>query len=404
MSVSGSDRLHGLDAVRGFALLLGVVFHAAASFTPGLPWMIVDNQPSETLGWIFYVSHVFRMSAFFLIAGFFAHMSFHRLGAKAFIRDRAKRIGLPLVVGWIVLFPLTMAAIIWAVYVTNGGSLPKGPPPAMPGPAPFPLTHLWFLYVLILLYVAALAVRGMVALVDRGGDIRRAADKVVEILVRNPLGMVVLAAPLAVAFYAQPNWLMALGIPTPDQSLIPNIPAAVGFGTAFGFGWLLHRQVGLIRLWEGRWMMNLVLALALSVGGRLLLTKEAGLSPEMLKLAGAACYTLAIWSWIFAFIGLALRFMSGFSPVRRYIADASYWIYLIHLPLVIALQVAVSRLDWHWAVKFAVIMGVAFPLMFASYHLLVRRSFIGAILNGRKAPRPEKPSAQPLAQPQQDPA
>ena len=37
--------------------------------------------------------------------------------------------------------------------------------------------------------------------------------------------------------------------------------------------------------------------------------------------------------------------------------------------------------------KFAVILGVAFPLMFASYQLLVRHSFIGAILNGPRESR-----------------
>lgn len=30
----GTDRFHHLDALRGFALLLGVVFHAAQSFIP----------------------------------------------------------------------------------------------------------------------------------------------------------------------------------------------------------------------------------------------------------------------------------------------------------------------------------------------------------------------------------
>jgi hypothetical protein len=83
-------------------------------------------------------------------------------------------------------------------------------------------------------------------------------------------------------------------------------------------------------------------------------------------------------------ICLALRFLSGFSRARRYIADASYWLYLVHLPIVMALQVAVSRLDWPWPVKFAAILLIAFPLLFASYQLLVRYSVIGAALNGRR--------------------
>ena len=71
-----------------------------------------------------------------------------------------------------------------------------------------------------------------------------------------------------------------------------------------------------------------------------------------IRLAGAICYALAIWTTTFAAIGLALRFLSGFSPTRRYLADASYWLYLIHLPILMALQVAVSHLDWPWPIKF----------------------------------------------------
>jgi glucan biosynthesis protein C len=50
-----------------------------------------------------------------------------------------------------------------------------------------------------------------------------------------------------------------------------------------------------------------------------------------------------------------------------------------------ALQVAVSRLDWSWPAKFAAILAVGFPVMFAGYQLLVRYSVIGAVLNGRRA-------------------
>src|SRR5438034_8874258 len=108
------------------------------------------------------------------------------------------------------------------------------------------------------------------------------------------------------------------------------------------------------------------------------------------RLAYAVAYALAMWTWTFAVIGLALRFLSDHSPARRYIADSSYWLYLVHLPLVIALQAMVSRLDWPWEFKIVVILAAAFSLMFASYQLMVRHSFIGAVLNGRRAPRPAK--------------
>jgi glucans biosynthesis protein C len=80
--------------------------------------------------------------------------------------------------------------------------------------------------------------------------------------------------------------------------------------------------------------------------------------------------------------------LSAFSAARRYVADASYWLYLIHLPIVMALQVLVSPLDWPWPTKFATILLVAIPVMFVSYQLLVRYSVIGAALNGRRIRKP----------------
>ena len=94
---------------------------------------------------------------------------------------------------------------------------------------------------------------------------------------------------------------------------------------------------------------------------------------------------MAIWTTTFAVIGLvALRFLSGFSAASRYIADSSYWLYLIHLPIVMALQVVVSPLDWPWPLKFAAILLIALPVMLVSYQVLVRYSVIGAVLNGRR--------------------
>ena len=90
-----AERLHALDAVRGFALLAGVVLHASMSFLPGLGaqgWPIADNSPSVALGLAFYVIHTFRMTTFFLIAGFFGRMLLHRDGVRAFVSNRTTRV------------------------------------------------------------------------------------------------------------------------------------------------------------------------------------------------------------------------------------------------------------------------------------------------------------------------
>ena len=162
------------------------------------------------------------------------------------------------------------------------------------------------------------------------------------------------------------------------------------FGSAFGFGWLLQRQPALLQHWATRWPLHLAIALLATIG----CLWHAGLAPRLVPatrdiadLAYALAYAIAGWSWTFALVGLGLRFLSGHNRVRRYLADASYWIYLAHLPLVMALQVAMSRVQWPWFVEFALTLAVAMALLLISYDLFVRNGFIGAWLNGRRKPR-----------------
>ena len=384
------ERLHALDAVRGGALLLGIVLHATLSFIPSpiRIWIIQDSHPSMTLGVLFFTIHVFRMTTFFLIAGFFGHMSFHRRGAGAYIKDRLQRIALPLLVGWPIVFAAMVAVVFWAASYPNGGPVPGAPrwPPVLPA---FPLTHLWFLYVLLELYAATLVLRYGVAWLDQRGRIRAGVDRLVGLVMRSWLAPAIPAVPIGIALNLDPTWVGWFGVRTPDQSLVTNLQAVIGFGTAFGFGWLLHRQVDLIRIWERRWLLNLVLAVVV-IAASFVLASVPRPRPDTIRFAGATCYALAIWTTTFAVIGVALRFLSGFSATWRYLADASYWLYVIHLPIVMALQVAVSSLDWPWPVKFAMILLVSVPVMLASYQFLVRHTFIGAVLNGRRMPRPEK--------------
>ncbi|MBR1087888.1 acyltransferase family protein [Bradyrhizobium manausense] len=391
---SASERLHALDALRAIALLLGIVLHAAMSFVWASPrfWIIQDIHPSLILNLLSFTIHVFRMTTFFLMAGFFARMSFRRRGSLGFVRDRLQRIALPLVIGWPLVYVPIALIVIWAANFPNGGPL-QGASGWMPALPNFRLTHLWFLYVLLELYVAMLLLRGVIVRLDASGALRALIDRLFASAIRNPLAPLVLAIPFGIAFWLDPRWGYSMEVRTPDQSLITNAQAWICFGTAFGVGWLLHRRVDLLRLIERRWLAHLLLAIVLILtcfvlAGVMISAPGAPKLPysfATLRLVAIVLYASAIWVTTFAAIGLVLRFMSGFSPTWRYLADASYWLYLIHIPIVMALQVALSQFDWPGLVKFAIILVVALPPMLASYHLLVRFTFIGAVLNGRRA-------------------
>lgn len=391
------DRLHGLDALRGTALLLGVVLHATMSFFPVQIWMVQDSQTSPMASGVFFAIHLFRMTSFFLIAGLFAHMMLHRRGWLGFARDRFSRIAGPLFGMWWLVFPAIVAVVIWMAAINNGGTLPAdGPPPPGFTVESFPLTHLWFLWVLLIFYAVMLIVRLPFALLDRNGSWGRAVDRITGAMT-GPWSPALLAAPLALGLYLHPAWIPFFGVPTPDTGLVPNVAALTGFGTAFGFGFLLDRRRDLLGRIERLWLPLTVIAL---IAGGATLVMLGGLVPTLepvidpaLKAPLAAVYALAVFALTLAAVALSLRFLSGYSAVRRYLADSSYWVYIVHLPLVMVGQVLVLDLNLPWWAKLAVMLTGVMAISLGSYELLVRHSFIGAWLNGRKVPRRHRQTA-----------
>ncbi|MEQ1490470.1 MAG: acyltransferase family protein [Terricaulis sp.] len=387
--VAVGERYHALDAVRGGVLILGVFFHATLSFLPGQQmWIVMDASRSMELSVLFFALHTFRMTVFFLLAGFFGRLLLERLGVGAFVMNRAKRIAIPLAMFWPIVLTAFIAVLIWAAVQANGGVAPEGPPPPPLTVETFPLLHLWFLYVLLIFYAVALALRGVVHLIDRKGTMRSGlVDPVVRFL--TGLGApLLMAIPVAVALYFKPNWMMWFGIPTPDTGLVPNTAALVAYGLAFSIGWLMNRQPQILQRWSERWAIYLLPAIGATAGALVLAGGPAPAiamaEPGTTSAIVAALYGFAGWAWTIAIIGFAVRHLAGHSPVRRYLADASYWIYIVHLPILIALQTLIAPYPYPWFVKYPLILAVAFAIMLASYQLIVRYSWIGSILNGKK--------------------
>lgn len=398
-----NERLHAMDAVRAFALLAGVALHASMAYLPGMPNFVLTPAPehakSAGMAIMFFAIHVFRMTTFFMIAGFFARQMLMSKGVAGFAKNRLVRILVPLLAGWPLVILTITGLWIWGSVIAFH-TLPKPPAPAAHQPLlAFPLTHLWFLYVLLELYLATLLLRGLVVMVDRKGRLRAAAGGLFAGLVRSGLAPILFAVPVAALLFRAPDWTPWFGIPTPDSSLIAGPASALAFFLAFSGGWLLNRRIELLRTLAARWLLNLVLAVGL--GGAVLALSgptpvQALAHPPAYPLLQALAYVAASWSSAFALIGLAARFLHRPSSAVRYVADASYWIYVAHLPLVYALNIAVSGLAWSAEAKFALVVSVAVPLLLASYQLFVRYSFIGAVMNGRRQ-RPGKASVKEAA-------
>lgn len=387
--MSETDRLHGLDATRALALILGILLHATMSFLPdarAVGWPFPDVSSSRTLDAALFAIHIFRMTLFYVIAGYFARLAFHRKGFSDFVADRAMRIGVPLIVGWVVLLPLIFAVMSWAS--TKPGVQAYRIPAESPGSG-VPLIHLWFLYLLLWLYALSFTLRAIFAtLLDRSGTWRKFIDRRLQMLVSTLIAPVVFAVPLSVCLYLADWWFMKMGIPTPERGLVPNVPALVGYGVAFQVGWVMQRQLKLLDILRDQSWKYLVAAVALTattwVMAEPLPRYAVAETSPWFRATYATCYAVAGWCWSFGLIGWAVRYFSHASESVRYVADASYWMYLAHLPLVWALQVWVMNWPLHWSIKFTLIVSVTIVVLLVSYRFLVRSTFIGAVLSGSR--------------------
>jgi len=333
------------------------------------------------------------METFFLLAGFLGHVTYHRKGAGAFVRSRFFRIVVPFVIGWPILRPLLVSGwIMGAASLRGDYSLWTGLRGGFETMGNFRTgifngTHLWFLYYLAMITALTLVFRAVVkATGSWQAALERGADAFVAWLANSPFGLPVLVVPTAVALWFMQYW----GMDTPDQSLRPSLPVLAVYACFFVLGWLLGRQRELIasfaRLTPQRWVMAGAGIAAIQYLGQF--QSDPG-HPYFQELhAGYVLgYALTTWTLVFLTIGLFKKFCSRPNAAARYVADSSYWLYLVHLPIVVWLQVAVAEHPWHWSLKLAGISAVTIALGLLTYDLFVRSTWLGALLNGRRRDR-----------------
>ncbi|HHL1541748.1 TPA: acyltransferase family protein [Klebsiella pneumoniae] len=88
----------GLDFFRAIIILEGVLYHASRSLPNGEYWYYLSpRQTPEIFVSLMYLIHSFRMEVFFFISGLFSALILERKGNSFFLRNRLKRVLIPLI-------------------------------------------------------------------------------------------------------------------------------------------------------------------------------------------------------------------------------------------------------------------------------------------------------------------
>jgi len=101
-----AERRSDLDALRGVAMILGIVLHATASFF-SFPWPVHEMEFNTGLALLCMWIHGFRMPLFFILSGYFTQLVYEQRGLKKLVQQRLVRIAIPLVLSCITILPLS---------------------------------------------------------------------------------------------------------------------------------------------------------------------------------------------------------------------------------------------------------------------------------------------------------
>ncbi|SFH86385.1 acyltransferase family protein [Planctomicrobium piriforme] len=382
-------RLLGLDWLRAMGAVLVVVLHAGMPYLtrpfPGLIWSASSPQKSELLNAICWGIDGFIMPLFFLMTGYFAAQLFTQRGANGFLQHRLQRIGGPLVFAFFAIMPFDL--YIWMFGWVGEDLIPfqkilslKLPPHL--GASLWGVGHLWYLECVLTYCLAAWLIFQIRRQLFRT-EVKYSFD-----WNRLPIanGLITLTAGIIIAgvtLWWQPRIVIGF-----RHGWLPYWENLMYYAVPFALGWCWRQQSERMPITPWRAASHLVLAgLALVCLQPLL---DAHLNDETQPAASLATPVLfAAYGLLMStgFFGLALTFQPQRVPtIVTRLSQASFWIYLVHHPLVGLLHVDLKLMDWSPELECLITTLVSLGLSLAMYEVLVRRTWVGQLLNGYREP------------------
>jgi peptidoglycan/LPS O-acetylase OafA/YrhL len=372
-----AGRLAFIDALRVAAVAFVIIHHAAQAYGPtGGFWPVHDRAQSAWFAPFYTANAAFGMGLLFLVAGYFTNASVETKGPARFLRERWLRIGLPLAT-------VVLLVNLPAVYLVQ----------APPSPAAFlrhlyergwqPIyLHLWFLGQLLLYSVAFAGWRKAIVPAARAGSLAPPGHRTIAGFVL----LLALGTWVVRIRYPIDRWVPLLWIMPAEPAHLPQYVALFAIGISAHRGdWFrtVPTTTGLV--WLG---------IGLVAYAGIYAVYAAGLWNELMTSGGWNVSSLlrSLWEAVIV-TGLSIGLIIAFRQMvagSTVISAASFGAYILHPPIVVALQLAIQE----WAIaalaKFAIasLLGVVLSFAAASYAGKVPgvRAMLGGARPARRGP------------------
>lgn len=381
-------RLGGFDLVRILAAFAVVILHASAPYLvqrmPGLTWPVFDT-PSQFVNLVGWSIELFIMPLFLLMAGFFTPAIYRKGNGWGFIRHRFKRLIVPLCVAMIIVLPADL--YIWLTgWLIEGHITPRkiqslkfdnGVDEGLWG-----LSHLWFLQYLFLYAVAWVGVKHISSKYHFAWPFSTKSN----ILILAVIGWFILFTVPKVVFGFQHDFL-----PVPSKWFYS--------GLYFFGGILLSENHKLQLACRKHWPLLLLTgAFATLLGVHFGCQMLDDNSRTILRMLASFLTVVSAWTISLGSVGWASRSRLPTSPAIRYLAAASFWVYLIHHPIVGLCHIQLKVLFPAWPAEAKMVTATATALAFSllSFEVLIRRWPLAGLLgtphefHKSQTPNPEK--------------
>lgn len=382
-----ASRLHGFDAVRVVGMLLVVLLHAAAPYLkhpmPGLLWPTREPPNHLAIDGLFWWIEGFIMTLFFALSGYFACQLYQRRGLAGFLWQRGGKLLIPLVLATFVILPLT--AYVWVL-----GWVIEGQVAAVKlrsfkftddvAADFFGFAHLWYLQYLS---IYCLAMGGLLAIGNWWKKNSRSATQSASLGQSLAIPIVGFAC---CAFLLAVDPAIIIGF---QQSIPPVTTRLAYFGIVFGVGvWLYNRKNGVAELQKPGWPALIGSMVVFGCTLPIILAHLGHGVSIPWSIAMAVGGNTFAWLSTIAIVGLFTRYASQRNAIVNYLAAASFWTYLAHMPIVGAVHIALAQAALGVELKLAISFVFAVGLSLASYEVLVRRLrvaawFVGEVFSQR---------------------